>query len=150
VSSLSFFLFSFQVHEKSLLFPLVPVLLLVIMTSPSTERLLTLSGWIGVIAAFSMYPLLARDGLQLPYIVLQALTVLLTSSSSSSSSHLRVARTASLLGAAAIHVLVLVMPRSARYPDIGTLLFTTYSFAHIVALFLLVQYEAVFKKDKLH
>ncbi|KAK0188896.1 glycosyltransferase family 57 protein [Armillaria mellea] len=59
-SSLGFFLFSFQVHEKTILVPLLPALMLT-----------TKSEWITLFtntAAFSMWPLLKRDRLGLQYI----------------------------------------------------------------------------------
>lgn len=68
-SSLSFFLFSFQVHEKTILLPLMPITLL--LSGASVES--SIFGW-GVLvnnaAVFSMWPLLKRDGLGLPYIAL--------------------------------------------------------------------------------
>ena len=63
-SSLAFFLASFQVHEKSLLLALLPIGML-LPTSP------LLFGWFSVLGAFSMYPLLVKDGLVLPYAVCQ-------------------------------------------------------------------------------
>ncbi|KAJ1646769.1 Glucosyltransferase-like protein, partial [Coemansia asiatica] len=62
-TSLAFFLFSFQVHEKSILLPLIPALLLA-----EDERWAI--NWFVQVALFSMYPLLFRDGLQIPYAVL--------------------------------------------------------------------------------
>lgn len=49
-----------QVHEKSILLPLLPVMML----APWEPRLAT---WLPLIASFSMYPLLERDGLTLTY-----------------------------------------------------------------------------------
>ncbi|EGC28859.1 hypothetical protein DICPUDRAFT_43700 [Dictyostelium purpureum] len=60
-SSFSFFLFSFQVHEKTILLPLLPVSLL-ILHHPNTVW------WFSVISTFSMFPLLFKDGLIIPYI----------------------------------------------------------------------------------
>ena len=62
---LAFFLCSFQVHEKHILLPLLPVALL-------GGRAPLLLGWLSTVAAFSLYPLLRRDGLALPYAVCQA------------------------------------------------------------------------------
>ncbi len=58
--SLCFFLFSFQVHEKSILMPLLPITLLY----SHNPRFAT---WMTAVACFSMYPLLVRDGLALAY-----------------------------------------------------------------------------------
>ncbi|KAI8086269.1 glycosyl transferase [Halteromyces radiatus] len=59
-SSLAFFLFSFQVHEKSILLPLLPVTLLVLEEPVATNVMVNT-------AMFSMFPLLKRESLVLPY-----------------------------------------------------------------------------------
>ncbi|EOY04209.1 hypothetical protein QUC31_017368 [Theobroma cacao] len=69
-SSLSFYLFSFQVHEKSILLPLLPLSLLAL---EEPRSLL----WLTHFAMFSMFPLLQRDKLVLAYMALYALFVLL-------------------------------------------------------------------------
>ncbi|KAF5176215.1 Dolichyl pyrophosphate Glc1Man9GlcNAc2 alpha-1,3-glucosyltransferase [Thalictrum thalictroides] len=69
-SSFSFYLFSFQVHEKSILLPLLPASLLVL-----EEPLLF--KWLTYFGLFSMFPLLCRDQLILPYIALLLLFVLI-------------------------------------------------------------------------
>ncbi|OMP09443.1 Glycosyl transferase, ALG6/ALG8 [Corchorus olitorius] len=69
-SSFSFYLFSFQVHEKSILLPLLPLSLLAL---EEPHSLL----WLTHFAMFSMFPLLCRDKLVLAYIALYALFVLL-------------------------------------------------------------------------
>jgi alpha-1,3-glucosyltransferase len=62
-SSLAFFLFSFQVHEKSILLAAVPVALyLPIEPVPCF--------WFLFISTFSMLPLLLKDGLLISYIAL--------------------------------------------------------------------------------
>lgn len=61
-SSLAFFLFSFQVHEKSILLPALPVCLLM-------NELPLMATWFLVTSTFSMLPLLLKDGLFLPYVV---------------------------------------------------------------------------------
>ncbi|KAL3139491.1 hypothetical protein ABBQ38_003815 [Trebouxia sp. C0009 RCD-2024] len=60
-SSLAFFLFSYQVHEKSILLPLLPVSLLAFEESVVAARL-------PVWATISMYPLLKKDGLSIAYL----------------------------------------------------------------------------------
>ncbi|XP_020108916.1 probable dolichyl pyrophosphate Man9GlcNAc2 alpha-1,3-glucosyltransferase [Ananas comosus] len=65
-SSFSFFLFSYQVHEKSILLPLLPASLLGLQEPQ-------LYGWFVYYALFSMYPLLRRDRLILQYIAVLAL-----------------------------------------------------------------------------
>lgn len=61
-SSLAFFLFSFQVHEKSILLPLLPVTLLVLEEPIATTMFMN-------VAMFSMFPLLKREGLVIPYFI---------------------------------------------------------------------------------
>ncbi|GMI71874.1 hypothetical protein like AT5G38460 [Hibiscus trionum] len=68
-SSFSFYLFSFQVHEKSVLLPLLPLTLLAL-----EERQPLL--WLTHFAMFSMFPLLHRDKLVVAYIALYALFIL--------------------------------------------------------------------------
>lgn len=65
-SSLAFFLASYQVHEKSILLPLLPLALL-------ARRLPLMSAWFSLTATWSMWPLLVRDGLFLPSMALLAL-----------------------------------------------------------------------------
>ena len=60
-SAFAFFIFGYQVHEKAILLPLLPVTLLA-----SSEPFLAAA--LPPIAAFSMWPLLSRDGLQLAYL----------------------------------------------------------------------------------
>ncbi|KAK9897791.1 glycosyltransferase family 57 protein [Cystobasidium minutum MCA 4210] len=70
-SAMAFFLFSFQVHEKSILLPLMPLTLLIAGKQPGLpgqdyEWAVLLNN----VGAFSLYPLLKRDGLALPAIAL--------------------------------------------------------------------------------
>uniref|UniRef100_A0A803M4E7 Alpha-1,3-glucosyltransferase n=1 Tax=Chenopodium quinoa TaxID=63459 RepID=A0A803M4E7_CHEQI len=69
-SSFSFYLFSFQVHEKSILLPLLPASLLAL-EEPLVFR------WLTHFGLFSMFPLLCRDRLVLAYIALLSLFYLL-------------------------------------------------------------------------
>ncbi|GAM19578.1 hypothetical protein SAMD00019534_027530, partial [Acytostelium subglobosum LB1] len=64
ICSFAFFLFSFHVHEKTILFPMLPISLLVL-------HFPFITWWFGVISTFSMFPLLFKDGLILPYFVCQ-------------------------------------------------------------------------------
>lgn len=73
-SSISFFLFSFQVHEKTILVPLLPLTLIMVGASGSVESTTWELGMLtNNVAVFSMWPLLKRDGLGVQYV---ALTVL--------------------------------------------------------------------------
>jgi len=67
-SSMSFFLFSFQVHEKTILLPLMPLMLLFSGATPDSPVFLW--GALGCnTAVFSMWPLLRKDGLSVQYFV---------------------------------------------------------------------------------
>ncbi|XP_072245198.1 dolichyl pyrophosphate Man9GlcNAc2 alpha-1,3-glucosyltransferase [Leuresthes tenuis] len=61
-SSLAFFLFSFQVHEKSILLAALPVCLLL-------NDFPLISIWFLQASTFSMLPLFLKDGLLVPYVV---------------------------------------------------------------------------------
>lgn len=69
-SSFAFYLFSFQVHEKSILLPLLPASLLALEERRPFK-------WLMFYGLFSMFPLLCRDKLVLPYFALHALFMLL-------------------------------------------------------------------------
>ncbi|BGP11435.1 Glucosyltransferase-like protein [Rhodotorula toruloides] len=74
LSAMSFFLFSFQVHEKSILLPLMPLALLMGGREVGYGRL----DWewgvlVNNVAVFSMWPLLKRDGLAVQYLALTGL-----------------------------------------------------------------------------
>ncbi|GAA5942645.1 hypothetical protein JCM10213_005931 [Rhodosporidiobolus nylandii] len=74
LSSLAFFLFSFQVHEKSILLPLMPLTLLMGGREAGYGRM----DWewgvlVNNVAVFSMWPLLQRDGVQTQYLSLTVL-----------------------------------------------------------------------------
>jgi alpha-1,3-glucosyltransferase len=62
-SSLSFFLASFQVHEKSILLPLAPLSLLVCTTCTTSLSI----HWFSIVSIWSMWHLLVVDRLQIPY-----------------------------------------------------------------------------------
>ena len=59
-SAFAFFMFGYQIHEKAVLLLLLPVTLL-------ADAEPFLSAALPPVAAFSMWPLLSRDGLQLAY-----------------------------------------------------------------------------------
>ncbi|GAA6017781.1 hypothetical protein JCM10207_000499 [Rhodosporidiobolus poonsookiae] len=74
LSAMSFFLFSFQVHEKSILLPLMPLTMLLGGREVGYGRM----DWewgvlINNVAVFSMWPLLKRDGVATQYFALSFL-----------------------------------------------------------------------------
>ena len=138
---LAFFLCSFQVHEKHILLPLLPASLL-------AHKQPTFFAWFATISAFSLYPLLKRDGLSLPYAIGQmgflALlrTPLLMGGTKEESVALPLPRLASyamglsLVGMLALHGLELLVTPPARYPDLHSVLFAAYSCGHFCAAYL--------------
>uniref|UniRef100_A0A182NUR9 dolichyl-P-Glc:Man9GlcNAc2-PP-dolichol alpha-1,3-glucosyltransferase n=1 Tax=Anopheles dirus TaxID=7168 RepID=A0A182NUR9_9DIPT len=70
VTALGFFLFSFQVHEKSILLAALPVTLLLPLEPFA-------SCWFLQLASFSMLPLLHKDGLTGPYLGLTLIVLTL-------------------------------------------------------------------------
>lgn len=69
-SAWGFFLFSFQVHEKSVLLPLLPMTLLFGSADGFSKEYRAWLGWANVLGTWTLYPLLKRDGLATPYAVL--------------------------------------------------------------------------------
>nr|OQO32010.1 hypothetical protein B0A51_00809 [Rachicladosporium sp. CCFEE 5018] len=68
-----FFLCGFQVHEKNVLLPLLPMTLHL---AGKDGMKPSVRGWVGyanVLAAFTLFPLLKRDELRIPYFVLTGL-----------------------------------------------------------------------------
>ena len=139
---LAFFLCSYQVHEKHILLPLLPASLL-------AHRQPALFGWFATVACFSLYPLLKRDGLSLPYAVLQLAFLVLSlalspsrvppsraSAAPSPASALPLppyagaVMVASLCGMLLLHFLEASLPPPARYPDLHAVAFAAYSCAH--------------------
>lgn len=69
-SAWAFFLFSFQVHEKSVLLPLMPM---TVMLAGSQGLSKTTRAWVGfanLLGCWTMFPLLQRVELRVPYFVL--------------------------------------------------------------------------------
>ncbi|KAA8645869.1 hypothetical protein EYZ11_002065 [Aspergillus tanneri] len=68
-----FFLFSFQVHEKSVLLPLLPMTLLLAGDGGLSKETRAWVGWANMLGCWTMYPLLQRDELRVPYFVMSLL-----------------------------------------------------------------------------
>jgi len=68
-----FFLFSFQVHEKSVLLPLLPMTFLLAGPSGLGAEMRAWLGWANMLATWTLFPLLERDELRIPYAVLTLL-----------------------------------------------------------------------------
>ncbi|KAG8887278.1 Glucosyltransferase-like protein [Tulasnella sp. 332] len=120
--SMAFFLFSFQVHEKSILLPLMPLTLLM----SGRAEVDTQSGtweW-GVLvnntAVFSMWPLLKKDGLGLQYAALTFLWnyVIGYNPITMASGSMRYLSLAVYAGIASLHAGESIFTPPARYPDL--------------------------------
>ncbi|KAI9838625.1 MAG: hypothetical protein M1819_004939 [Sarea resinae] len=68
-----FFLFSFQVHEKSVLLPLLPMTALLGSNGGLTPAVRGWVGWANMLGSWTLYPLLKRDELRMPYYILNLL-----------------------------------------------------------------------------
>ena len=68
-----FFLCSFQVHEKSVLLPLLPMTLLLGTDGGLDSEFRPWIGWANTLAVWTLFPLLKRDELRVPYTVLSLL-----------------------------------------------------------------------------
>lgn len=72
-ASWAFFLFSFQVHEKSVLIPLMPMTLLLAGSNGLGRDTRQWVGLANILGSFTMFPLLQRVDLRVPYAVLTLL-----------------------------------------------------------------------------
>ena len=68
-----FFLFSFQVHEKSVLLPLLPMTLLLGGEGGLSKQTRAWVGWANMLGSWTLFPLLKREDLRVPYLVITLL-----------------------------------------------------------------------------
>lgn len=132
-SALAFYLFSFQVHEKSILLPLLPASLLA-MEDP------LLFQWLTQNALLSMFPLLCRDKLILPYIALYGLFILLYYAPggrrSKRDSPFSTVRMLVLACSLLLHVVYLTATPPANYPFLFEAFIMLLCFSQFVIAFL--------------
>lgn len=69
----AFFLFSFQVHEKSVLLPLMPMTVLLAGKNGLGKNIRAWVGFANLLGCWTMFPLLQRVDLRIPYYVLSLL-----------------------------------------------------------------------------
>jgi alpha-1,3-glucosyltransferase len=72
-SAWGFFLCSFQVHEKSVLLPLLPMTVLLGSDSGLKPEIRAWVGWANMLGTWTLFPLLKRDELRVPYFVVSLL-----------------------------------------------------------------------------
>ena len=155
-TSLIFFLFSFQVHEKSILLAAIPMCLL---TFTETEPIIirTIVPWMLTISTFSMLPLLTKEGLLIPTIALSVLYLNLSSNYETLTSigleKSRSQRTQSpaplppttltdaiiniisyisIIGCILLVIMSQTIPPPEQYPYLWSLLICIYSAAHFI------------------
>lgn len=140
--ALAAFLFSYQVHEKHVLIPLAPLALLV-------DTLPLTAFWASLVATFSLYPLLERDGLATPYIALIILHAMAydeifwrrrESRLSVEVAAPRWAVGAAFGVAAVLHALHAFGPAVASKPDLYVVFITSYACAHLCLIYIALVY----------
>jgi alpha-1,3-glucosyltransferase len=160
VSSLAFFLASFQVHEKSLLLSSVPAMALL-----TTEPLFVM--WFQTLALFTMHPLLQKDELNTPYAICFGLCLSLVAWVGLSMGHddatidkgkhrlplaaksavraFRAFVALSTVGMVILHALEALLPSllAGRYPDLYPALFSIYGAANLLVAYLGFSYWLV-------
>lgn len=130
--SLGFFLFSFHVHEKSILLVAIPVLLYL----PRDPFPVV---WFLLISSFSMFDLYVKDSLIVPSLVLMALFYLcmhhFVSQICSLSRLLYFTFLSSMLGCICLITTSLALPPPPRYQHLFSLFICSYSFGHFALFF---------------
>ncbi|KAL4236842.1 Glucosyltransferase-like protein [Mactra antiquata] len=146
--SMAFFLFSFQVHEKSILIPAISVCLLL----PDHPFWCF---WFLQISTFSMLPLLIKDGLLIPYISLMIIYGMLyynfnpgnnvdTRQKSDSTLWIyiteRLMFCISTVGVVILTLATVLVPPPERLPDLFPLVISVYSCGHFILFTLYFHY----------
>eukprot|EP00760_Papus_ankaliazontas_P033248 PhM_4_TR6265/c0_g1_i1/m.83105/K03848/ALG6; alpha-1,3-glucosyltransferase len=136
VTCLSFFLFSFHVHEKTILIPLIPAALLCLVCSPDAvdDAVVQYLHFLFV-ALFSMAPLLKKDGLLGPYVISMVCVAYaaLFHFNNAKTKH-RLFFVVSLLGVVVLHVAEGLIKPPPRYPDVHVLVQSAFSAAHFILI----------------
>jgi len=140
--SFSFFMFSYQVHEKSVLLPLLPASLL-ILDHPE------LVSWLISVATFSMFPLMYKDRLSRPYWCLQILFIYcINNMKLQYKPAYYFMKMGSYILIIFLHMAKAFVKPPARYPDIITLMISAFSFAHFISITVYVGYLQFTTKEK--
>lgn len=135
--ALSAFLFSYQVHEKQILLPLLPLALLY-------PRFPQLSAWFSFVATTSLFPLLWREGSHLAYfgvVTIHATFFITTHEPKTPDTTMLTRRlrhtlcTAAVATSVALHLIMMFAIPPASLPDLFVLANTTYACAHLLLLY---------------
>ncbi|KAH9523516.1 Glucosyltransferase-like protein [Bulinus truncatus] len=126
-SALIFFLFSFHVHEKTILLAIIPAILVI-----TFDPFIVV--WFMLISIFSMLPLLIKDGLLLPTVAAVGLFWIICTHYLKPTEHVAkeilIAFQFSMLAACCIALATVLIPPPARYPDLFTLMVAVFSCGH--------------------
>jgi len=160
-TSIVFFLFSFQVHEKSILLAAIPVALLTFIDLD--DSMSTVIPWFLTISTFSMLPLLIKDGLLIPTISLSVmyLTIIINMDQFAPVKNkyekrtkspepvrpptcfhtfLKICMFISLLGCVILVLLSTTYPPPTKYPYLWPLAVSVYSAGHFIMFGLYFHY----------
>jgi len=145
IASFSFYLFSFQVHEKTILLPLLPSLLVFCMHIEPVAQFVPL---LSLVSNFSMFPLFIKDDLKMAYFFSQIIYILINLKHFNRQSNLVKFFTAlSIMGMTAIHYFLAFSTPPSRYPDLFTLMCTTFSFVHFFTFLIICYYTQLWHLD---
>lgn len=144
-----FYLFSFQVHEKTVLVPLIPTSLLFVLNDHDTISVIQ---WINNIATFSLFPLLKKDELTLQYgVLLVLINWLIGGFSFKLSDNLlwpknknilwKLVIIGSYLSVIGFHIIDGFFLPPSRFPDLWVILNTTISFGCFGLFYLWLLYK---------
>lgn len=140
-AALSSYLFSFQVHEKQILLPLVPIAALYD-TFPNT------STYFSFIATFSIFPLLYREGCFTAYIAMIGIHFITTFfiAGRDVKKRLKYGTVVSInLGLVCIlHALLMFVDPGKTYPDIFVVALMTFCCFHFCILYFILLYYSGF------
>lgn len=145
-TSWSFYLFSFQVHEKSVLVPLIPSTLLFLLND---KNHISIIQWINNACVFSMFPLLKKDGLLMQYTINLFLSNWLISGFKLKNNLLfsnkkiiwDMVFILSYVAMLIYHILEAFVMPPAKYPDIWLILNTAISFVCFLLFWLWLLYR---------
>lgn len=131
-TSLAFFLFAFQVHEKSILLPVVPAMLL-----PGGRRWDWFKLAFALASSFSLFPLFFKDGIVFTALVLNLFYFCLVGVHLMELSVERLAGVAVMCFGFCVTSFLVVFVRSPfpSLPDLFVVLHNTYSFVVLVAFY---------------
>ena len=130
IVSLSFFLFSFHVHEKTILVPFLAFLL-------NYKRLLLILQQFTIVSLFSLYPLLKREDQIMPYFVLMFFSFNYTRYISKKKSFLDLLNISFII---VYHICEIYIPPPKSYPWFYPMLNSLVSFLNFSYIFLYSNY----------